>query len=133
MATLHFRNAKVYLAATSAAAAVPITEARSFDLTVDGAELEEDNAFGDTWKTQLAGLLGWSAAFEANWDTAQATVFDAATQILGPVRFYGYPDAASASRFYSGLVWVKFSTSGGVGAVGRVNVDLTGDGALAAA
>lgn len=133
MATLHFRNARVYLAATSAAAAVPITEARSFDLNVDGADLEEDSALGDTWKTHLAGLQGWGVSFEANFDTAQTTIFDAATQILGPVRFYGYPDQATAARFYSGLAWVKFSSQGGITAVGRLNVDLTGDGALAAA
>lgn len=133
MATLHFRNARIYLAATSAAAAVPITEARTFDLTVDGPDLEEDNAFGDTWKTALPGLVGWSVAVEANFDTAQATIFDAATQILGPVRWYGYPEQGTAARFYSGLVWVKFSLSGGIAAVGRVSVDLTGDGALVAA
>jgi hypothetical protein len=129
---LHFRDARIYLAATSAAAAVPITEARSFDLNVDGAELEEDNAFGDTWKTQLAGLLGWSVSFEANFDTAQTTIFDASTQILGPVRWYGYPAQGTAARFYSGLSWVKFSLSGSTGGVGRVQVDLTGDGALTA-
>lgn len=133
IATLHFRNARVYLASTSAAAAVPITEAKSFDLTVDGAELEEDNAFGDTWKTQLAGMLSWSVSVDANWDTAQTTVFDAATQILGPVRFYGYPDQSVAARFYSGLVWVKFNSTGSTTSPGKVSVDLTGDGALAAA
>lgn len=132
MATLHFRNSHIYLAATSAAAAVPITESRSFDLSVDGPDLDEDNAFGDTWKTALPGLVGWSASVEANWDTAQTTVFDASTQILGPVRWYGYPDRASASRYYSGLVWVKFSSSGSTSSVGRVNIDLTGDGALTA-
>ena len=133
MATLHFRDARIYLAATSAAQAVAITEARSFDLTVDGPDLEEDSAFGDTWKTHLAGLIGWSVSFETNWDTAQTTVFDAATQIQGPVKWYGYPAQTVAARFYSGLAWVKFSSSGGIAAVGRVSVDLKGDGALTAA
>ena len=133
MATLHFRNATVLLAPDSTSVAQTITEARTFDLTVDGAELEEDNAFGDTWKTQLAGLLSWSVSFEANWDTAQKTIWQAATQIVGPVRFYGYLDAATMTRFYSGFGWVKFSASGSVNGVGRVQVDLTGDGALAIA
>lgn len=133
MATLHFRNARIYLASTSAAAAVPITEAHSFSFGDIGADLEEDPAFGDSWKTHLAGLMSWSVDFEANWDTAQTTVFDAATQLLGPVRWYGYPDQASASRFYSGLVWVKFSGGGDVASKGNISASLTGDGALAAA
>lgn len=133
MATLHFRNAKIYLGSTSAAAPVAITEARSFDLSFDGAALEEDNALGDTYTTQLAGLLSWSASFESNFDTAQTVIQDAASQILGPVRFYGYPDVSVTGRYYTGLCWVKYSLSGGVSAVGRVSVDLTGDGALTVA
>lgn len=132
MATLHFRNAQVLLASTSAAVAVTITEARSFDLSVDGPALEEDNAFGDTWTTQLPGLISWSASFESNYDDAQTTIFAAATQILGPVRWYGYPDRGTMTRYYSGLCWVKFSISGSTSGVGRVQVDLTGDGALTA-
>lgn len=133
MSTLHFRNARIYLAPTSAAAAVPITEAHSFSFTDIGADLEEDPAFGDTWKTHLAGLLSWGVDFESSHDTAQTTIFDAATQILGPVRWYGYPDQASASRFYSGLAWVKYSGGGDVASKGNYSVSLTGDGALATA
>lgn len=133
MATLHFRNARIYLAPTSAGAAVPVAEARSFDLTVDGPALEEDNAFGDTWVTHLGGLISWSVTVEANWDTADNTIWSASTQNAGPVRWYGYPDQASAARFYSGMVWVKFSSTGNVAARGVVTADLTGDGALAAA
>jgi hypothetical protein len=112
---------------------VPIVEAHSFEFGDIGAELDEDPAFGDSWKTQLPGILSWSASMEVNWDTAQTTIFDAATQLLGPVRFYGYPNQTVAARFYSGLVWVKFSGGGNVAARGNISVSLTGDGALVAA
>lgn len=112
---------------------MPITEAHSFEFGDIGPALEEDPAFGDTWTTQLAGLLSWSWTAEANWDTAQSTVFDAATQNLGPVRFYGYPDQAVAARFYSGLVWVAFSGGGAVDAKGNISISATGDGPLVAA
>ena len=130
MATLHFRNARIFLAPTSAAVATVITEARSFDLNFDGAELEDDSTLGDEWKTHIPGTKSWSVSVESNYNTAQTTVFDAATQLLGPVRFYAYPDFASSSRFYTGLVWVKFRISGGITQVGRVDIDMTGDGAL---
>lgn len=134
MSTLHFKNAVVYLGASSAAAAVLITEARSFELSIDRA-LEEDMSFGDDWQTQLSGVLSWTGSFEVNYDTAQATVFAAASAAgqAGRVPWYGYPTSASATRYYYGFVYVKLNgLGGGMTAVGRGTVDLTGDGQLSA-
>lgn len=131
MSTLHFRNARIYLGSTSAAAATEITEARSFDLSTD-RELEEDLAFGDTYRTQLSGTLSWSASFEANVDTAETTIFDAWNQVDGPVRMYAYPSAGTTTRYYHGMAWVKVGgLTGAVNGVGRVTVELDGDGFLA--
>lgn len=130
MATLHFRNSKVYMASTSAAAAVPISEGMSVSLSIEGNR-EEDPAFGDTWRTQQPGILQWSGSVEANYDTAQTVLFDAATQVLGPVRMYWYPDNGTTARYYSGLVWVNLEVTGDVKSVGKVTASIEGDGALA--
>lgn len=129
MATLSFRNGRVYLGASSGAAAVRVTEARGFSLTIDGKR-DDDGAMGDTWETALSGRLSWSASFEQNFDTAQITAFAAASQTDGPVSFYGYPDAATTARFYSGSAWVSWGVGGDLDTTGKGTVTLKGDGAL---
>ncbi len=130
MASVHFRDAKLYLAPTSAAAAVPIVEANSFSLSIDREEVD-DVAFGDTWKEVMSGPISWSGSFGAGYDNTLTTPFAAATQVLGPVRFYGYPAlAAAATQYYYGLAWIKLGIEGDVSSKGTLDISLTGSGAL---
>lgn len=107
-----------------------MSEARTLNLTIDRAT-EEDSALGDTWTSLKSGLLSWSGSFELNHDTAQETAWSASTQVDGSVRFYGYPDAGTTTRYYYGFVWVNMDIGGGVAGVGRGTVNFVGDGELA--
>lgn len=118
----------VYLASTSAAAAVKLGEARSWSINVDH-ETDEDNALGDTWKSATGGLLGASINVEFNFDTAASTPFDAATAD-GPVKFYLYPIATTSGRNYAGTVWAKMTAEAGLGGTGSGTLSGEVDGTL---
>lgn len=91
-----------------------------------------DSAFGDTWKTSLKGLMQFKGSMKGNMDTAQSIPFDAATT-TGSVRWYLYPDRATAARFYSGLIFPKLSVTVPLSGRATFSGSFTGDGALASA
>ena len=132
MATLNFKNASVYLGASSAVAAVEITEARSIEFDID-RDTEEDMSFGDEWETLLSGVKRWTASFEINHDTAQSVVFQAATADgeAGRVPWYAYPTRATTARYYYGFAYVKMNGGGQHNAAGRGTVNLSGTGPIA--
>jgi len=129
VATLHGRNAVVYLQG-SGANAVVITEAAEFSIDGD-SDLEPDPAFGDTWETKLKGLMRFSGSITANYDTAQGgnalwQAFVASTSR----KMYLYPDRSVTTQYYYGNVYPKL----GVGVpIGRATatVSFEGDGQLA--
>ena len=127
MATIHGKNAHVYLQG-SGSDAVPIVEAGEFSLDIDFG-LEMDAAFGDTWETNVKGLLKYTGAINGNFDTAQTTLFDALTATSAR-KMYVYPDRASTGRYYYGTVWPKLSTTVPMG-LAKFAVAVTGDGQLA--
>jgi hypothetical protein len=129
VATLHGRNGKLYLAASASAAAIAVTEATEWQLQTQ-RDLAEDNAFGDSWKTNLAGLQGWSASANANLDTAQSTLFSASTA-SGAVRMYLYPDIATPTSYYYGTGWVNMNVTTPLGGKTAASISVTGDGQIA--
>ena len=130
MATLHGRNAVVYLQG-SAATAVQISEANEWTINVDAQEVD-DPAFGDTWRTKLRGLLQANGNVTGNFDTAQAgnAAFEAAIATSSR-RLYLYPDAAVSARYYYGNVWPKLSVDVKVTDKGNFSMDFDVDGQLA--
>lgn len=129
MATKHFRNGSVYLAPGSGAA-VNIVEGKGFKLTIN-ADLASDNAFGDTWKSNLKGLMGWSGSFDCNFDTAQVTLFNALTTATSAQPIYLYPDRSVTANYYYGSCWPEsMDVSGDITSVGTASLNFTGDGAL---
>ena len=127
MATIHAKNAIVYLQG-SGSEAVALTEAGDVSIDID-YDLEADAAFGDTWKTNLKGLIGWSGSIAGNFDTAQSLLFDAISQTSAR-KMYAYPDRSTTGRYYYGTVWPKLGTSLPIG-VGKFTSSFTGDGQLA--
>ena len=97
------------MGATPSGAAVALTEAADWSLSIDYDE-DPDPAFGDTWETKLKGLIKASGSLAGNVDTAQSLAFDAATAI-GSVRMYLYPDRATTARYYAGLIFPKLSVT----------------------
>ena len=128
MATIHGRGGMLYMQG-SGAAALKLGEARSWSLKID-RDFSEDNALGDTWKTQLLGLMSWSGAVEGNFDAAEASPFDAvmATSVR---KIYLYPDSTAPTRYYYGSVWPKLSGDVKMSDTVRFSLDFTGDGTLA--
>lgn len=129
MATLHGRNAVVYLQG-SGAQAVVIAEAAEFNIDGD-MDLEPDPAFGDTWETKLKGLMRFSGTINGNYDTAQAgnAVWQAYVAATSR-KVYLYPDRGTTTQYYYGNVYPK----AGVGVpIGRTtfSVNFDGDGQLA--
>ncbi len=127
MSTIHTKNAIVYLQG-SGSDAVILTEAADVSIDID-YDLEADAALGDTWKTNLKGLLGWSGSVAGNFDTAQSLLFDAIGQTSAR-KMYVYPDRATTGRYYYGTVWPKLGVSLPIG-VGKFTAGFTGDGQLA--
>ena len=126
MATIHGRNAIVYLG--SGGAAITLTEAAEFTLNTNAQEVD-DPAFGDLWRTKLRGILEWSGSLTGNFDTAQDLAFQASIASTS-VRIYIYPDRATAARYYYGSIWAKLSTGMGVAKKGDMGLTWDGDGAL---
>ena len=106
MATVHGKNAHVYLQG-SGSEAVPITEANEWTFDF-GADFSPDNAFGDTWESNLKGLNKFSGTIAGNFDTAQSTMFDAISA-TSERKLYLYPDRATTGRYYYATVWPTLS------------------------
>lgn len=121
------KNAIVYLG--TGGVATTLTEAGEWTLDVDFDE-EEDTAFGDTWETQLKGILRASGTLAGNLDTAQANVFAAATATIS-VTLYLYPDRATTARYYYGNIWPKLSVNVPKGGVAKFSGSFKVDGQLA--
>lgn len=128
MATIHGRGGMLYMQG-SGSNATKLGEARSWSLKID-RDFSEDNALGDTWKTQLLGLMSWSGAVEGNFDGAETSPFDA-VMATSTRKIYLYPDSTTPTRYYYGAVWPKLSVDVKMSDTIRFSLDFTGDGALA--
>ena len=130
MANIHGKNAIVYLGDGAGGAAISISEQNTYSIESD-FELAETSELGDTWKSNVKGLMSWTASMEGNFNTASNQLFTAATGAQ-TANFYLYPDVASTSRYYYGTCWVKLGTviAGGTGDKASAAVELIGDGAL---
>lgn len=129
MATLHGKGGMVYLQG-SGANATKVGEARSWSINID-KPLAEDTALGDTWRTQLVGILGWSGSVAGNLDTVETSPFDAATA-TATKKLYLYPAAGTTTAYYYGTVWPTLSVDDPIGDIIRFTLNFTGDGQLAA-
>jgi hypothetical protein len=127
VATIHGKGGMVYLQG-SGAAAVKLGEARSWKFNIDKA-LDEDNALGDTWRTQQVGILSWGGSIEGNVDTADSAAFEAAIATATKA-LYMYPSAGDTAKYYYGMIWPKIDVEAGLSGVARFTLDFDGDGAL---
>lgn len=128
MATWHGKGGMVYLQG-SGSTATKLGDAREWTIDID-RELDEDNALGDTWRTQLSGMLSWTGSVEGNCDNAETSPFDAATA-TSTRALYLYYLAGTVARYYYGSVWPKLSVTSGVSGTARYSLDFDGDGQLA--
>ena len=110
----------------------------SATLKVEADELE-DTAFGDTYRSRIAGLKDWSVDVEFNADFAASQVDATLWPLLGTVvtfKLRATSAAISATNpEYSGSVLVTEYTplDGGVGDLAKVSVSWPGAGTLSRA
>ena len=130
MANIHGKNAIIYLGDGAGGAAVTISEQNSYAIEHD-FDLADTSELGDSWKTAVKGLMGWSGSAEGNFNTASNVLWSAATG-SALSNFYLYPDRTSMTQYYYGTCWVKLGTviEGGTTDKAKSSVEFTGDGAL---
>jgi hypothetical protein len=90
---------------------------------------DEDEAFGDSWRTQLGGIKEWSFTAECNYDPAVVAIHDAALADTVTALIF-YP-VGSAAPNYAGNAWVEVDLTVGVGGTARISMSGDGDGPLA--
>jgi hypothetical protein len=121
LASIHGRGGKFQIAAAA------VVEAREWTLNITRSK-DEDEAFGDAWRTQLGGIKEWSGSVEFNYDPAVVALHDAALgDVVVAVSFF---PVGSTTAVYSGNAWLEFDLTVGVGGVARGTCNLEGDGAL---
>lgn len=112
--------------------------ATSVTLKVEADELE-DTAFGDTYRSRIAGLKDWSVDIDFNSDFAASQVDQTLWPLFGTVIAVKLrPTSAAISATnpeYSGNVLVTEYTplDGGVGDLAKVSVSWPGAGTLSRA
>lgn len=127
MATIHGRNAHVYLQG-SGSEAIPVSESNEWTMNLE-FDTEVDAAFGDTWESTLRGLVRASGTIGGNFDTAATVLWDA-TINSNPRKMYLYPDRASTARYYYGTIWPQLSANMPMG-VGKTTVNWRNAGEIA--
>jgi len=125
MATLHGKNGVVYMGENTA---TQITELTEWHISID-RDLAEDTVMGDSWRTQLKGIISWSGSFAGYMDTASNDLFTAATG-ANKQRIYIYPDANNSTAYYYGYCWPNLTIDATLGDVVAVSCDFDGDGVL---
>lgn len=128
MATLHGKNAAVYLQGANAEAEV-ISEAAEWSIDLD-FDLDPDFALGDVWETAVQGIKRWSGSLSGNFDNAAEVPYDA-FDAAAVRKFYLYPDRGTTTQYYYGTCWAKLSVAGGGGGRATFTSAIQGDGEFA--
>lgn len=122
MATIHGRGGKLVFGVTT------IGEAREWTINITRNK-DEDEAFGDSWRTQLGGIKEWSFTAEVNLDPAVTSLHDAA--MADTVTAISLFPVGSGTAKYAGNAWVETDITVGIGGTARMSVSGDGDGTLA--
>jgi predicted secreted protein len=123
MAIVHGKDGRVLIGASTMGSTV------SWSLDISG-ETADKSAQGDTWKSHLAGLSGWSGTVEAHFDDDDAA--QSAAAILSSATMHFYPEGTGTPKpDWNGtatITGINYSTP--IGDVVKVSFNFEGDGAL---
>lgn len=124
MAVHHGKNGKVKLSSNV------VGEVTKFSVN-ETVETADATSMTDTAKTHIAGIPGWTAKVEANFDPAD-TNGQVAMTIGASVTFNGYTDGdATGKKYLTGTATiVGRDVSADMGDVVKASFDLLGNGAL---
>lgn len=114
MPRIHGRNARMYVAITSAGTAEPITFITGFSVN-GNTDFVEVTALGDTGKIRVSGLPDNSGDFNGFYDTSTAQLYTAAVDgIARKAYFYTDIVGTPTSNYWHGNILVDFSMQTGV-------------------
>lgn len=126
MARIHGRHGRIYIGATTSAAASPVAATKGWDLDAQ-TDYADATAQGDQSKQSGAGLPGGSGSFEAFYETGSyaGNVFTAARDGLSR-KFYAYPDASDSGAYWFGTAFFSGKISSQVDGMTTVSATFAG-------
>lgn len=104
MASIHGKNAVLYLGVAGAAATL-VNEQLEWSLDFD-MQTVDVSPLNNTWKTFVKGMLGFSLSAGGNFDTANKQLWLASISTVAE-KFYLYPQASVPTSYYYGTIWVQ--------------------------
>lgn len=105
-----------------------IAGANAWELNVEHGAVE-GAVFGDLWKTNQAGMMGWSGSITALHDTAQTYLYLASTQDATATLVI-YPSGSTLTKYWSGSAVFSYKASGDTDKLVGESADFTGAGSL---
>ena len=125
MATVHGKLGKVDVDGNF------VAEFRKFSIDVE-RDTAEDTASGDSWKSFLAGMRGWSGSIECMWDVTDADGQELLAGDTESITAKFYPEGnASAKKYLTGsIIITKVGSAQDMGDVNTRSYDFQGTGAL---
>lgn len=130
MSEIHGKGAVIYLGAAGAAA-INIGDQLDWSIDFDMATVDV-TPLGQTWKSFVKGLMGWTGTFSGNFDMTSTQLWLAATSTVAE-KFYIYPNGAvSMTNYYYGTGWVALGkiAAGSTTTKANNSFKLTGNGVL---
>lgn len=129
MSNIHGKNAAVYLGAAGAAA-IQIGEQLEWSIDFDMATVDV-TPLGNTWKSFVKGLMGYTLTVGGNFDTSSTQLFQASTSAVAE-KWYLYPDASAPTKYYYGTAWIQLGkvASGSTTSKASSSFKGTGQGSL---
>jgi hypothetical protein len=115
------RNAVIYLGATTAASASPLTFQNTWSMDFKTEKIDV-TAFGESTKTYVAGIADATGEFAGFYDDASAQTYTAAIDGLSR-KFYLYPSSLLTTQYFFGTIFADMSINAAVG--GAVEVSAT--------
>jgi hypothetical protein len=128
MARVGGRFGRIYVGATTAAAASPVPFVGSWSLSA-ATEKIDVTAMGDTGKVVVAGLPDQNGDISGFFDDASNTLYDAAVDGLDRA-FYLYPNSALATNYWYGRIFVDASFSSSVAGAVEMSGTWAASGAI---
>lgn len=96
-----------------------------------GADLAEDTAMGDTWKTRLVGLKEWSGSLSCHWDETDTNGQEALTEGASVTLNLYYEGAATGAKYHSGTALItRITMTTSLDGVVQRAFQFSGSGAL---
>ena len=118
----------VFQAITSGGTLAAVSNLKSWEISEE-AESIETTAMGDTSKTFVAGIKGWTASCEVLFDLGNATQADLVVGETVDVKIW--PNTTSQAESYAGTAIVtSTSQSGAIGDIVTSSISVQGTGAL---